>query len=85
MMVVNFTLKDQIETLSLTKGARVLSVGTLFGKITIWVQMDLDGEKERRLFGMWNTGREILAPLKGFIGTVVVKNVAFHVYELEHG
>jgi hypothetical protein len=82
--VWSFTLKEAVETFPMPKGARVLTAGTLFGKITIWAEVNPEVDKERRLFGAWVTGREIPDTVKSYIGTVLIKNVAWHVYELEH-
>jgi hypothetical protein len=83
-VVLSYTLKDQIETLSMPKKSKVLAVGTLFGKVVIWAEGDPDAVKERRVFGVWNSGREIHVAAHQYLGTAVIKNVAWHVFELAH-
>jgi len=72
-----------IQTISMPRDARILSVQTQFGKPCIWAIVSDDEIKRDRTFIIHGTGHPCSCKKEDFIGTFLIENRAlvFHLFE----
>lgn len=72
-----------IQTISMPKGANILSTGTQEKKVFIWAGVNPYEEEEKRVFMIVGTGHSTYNPdIVKFIGTVFVDVFVWHIFEV---
>lgn len=73
-----------IQQITVTEGAIILSVGTQNNSVCVWVMMDPKAKDQKRTIRIYGTGHEIQeSEFLKFIGTVATHNDAlrWHIFE----
>lgn len=75
---------EDITTISMPRGAQILSVQNQNESICLWALVDTEAEKEQRTFRIAGTGHLIREGIKAFLGTVQMHDGIFvaHVFEI---
>lgn len=82
--IYKYPIERNSESLSMPKGARILSCQIQNGTPTIWALVDPDESPELRMIEVYGTGHSINAGASQmvFIGTVQMNNgLVFHIFE----
>ena len=70
----------ETQTVSLTRGARILSVANQDGKLCLWVQVETEEENEYWSIAIYGTGNPLPEYPGAFIGTVIIEPYVWHVF-----
>lgn len=86
-VIWKFLLPSSRTVIHIPEGARLLSVGAQGSSIVVWVEVTPSNVYEQRVIGAFNTGAQLSADRKAFIGTVQIGGVednpiVWHVYEV---
>lgn len=78
------TIKPKAD-LFLPKGSKILSVGNQRGYLCVWTLQTQETQKEQHTLIIRGTGHHIREnePLGDFIGTVILENLVWHVFQLK--
>lgn len=68
--------------LYLPHSAEILGIGIQDGFPHLWVKVDTSNMVELRRFALYKNDEEIYHPRVEYIGSVLVNNEAYHVFEL---
>lgn len=94
MTIYKYGLEDEVCTVQMPEGAKVLSAHAQNGSVCIWALVDPSKPIVLRTFKVIGTGWKIEEPEFGspmtqleFIGTVLLESgrLVFHVFEEKHG
>lgn len=70
-----------LQTLTMPKGAKLLSVGNQKGNLCLWYSVDTDMPNEDRVIEIVGTGNSVEPRSRDFIGTAVIDPFVWHVFE----
>lgn len=87
MTIYKYGLEDEVCTVQMPEGAKVLSAHVQNGSICIWALVDPSKPMVLRTFKVIGTGWKIEDTQLEFIGTVLLESgrLVFHVFEEKHG
>lgn len=72
---------DNNSSISIPKGAEILSVGAQGSDVCIWATVEPDAEKETEEYSVLGTGWDVPESARCFIGTAQLDNgLVFHVF-----
>lgn len=80
MRILKYPLEEPDTIIDMPQTAAVLSVGEQDGGIVIWCNVDPASKTVSRRFRCYNTGKDVDGG--AYVGTVVVKSIVWHVFDL---
>jgi len=81
--IYKFELKDELCTIELPKGAKVILAGEKEGQTLVWFEVNRTNENERRVFKVFGTGWPIPMFFKHVYSWISVDRYhVWHLYEL---
>ena len=81
LIIWKYPLFPTINKLPFPVGARVLTVQEQDGNLCLWVQVDVNAEREERIFTVYGTGWVMPKNPGTYVGTAQLQSLVFHVYE----
>ena len=72
---------SEVQTISMPKGAKILSVQTQRGHPCLWAEVDPEAESQNIYLYIYGTGHTIKNLPQKFLGAVQMDSFVWHIYE----
>lgn len=70
------------QEIEMPKHSKIISVQTQYSKMTIWVICDPEEVTEKRIFDIQGTGNPVRKIRGKHIGTCIITNYVWHIFEV---
>lgn len=77
-----YPLTEEVNVLEIPKDAKFLDMQLQNGKPTIWLLLNSEKEKEKRVIAIIGTGWDIKHEIRSYLGTFQDGSLVFHVFEI---